>query len=409
MSASCRLCETPLTHSVVDLGLTPLANSYVRPAELEKREVFFPLHARVCECCWLVQVSEFESPDTIFRDYAYFSSFSDSWVEHARRYVETVTHRLDLNKSSFVVELASNDGYLLKHFISAGIACLGVEPALNVAEAARDAGIPTVSEFFTQAYAAQMVAQGQSADLIIGNNVLAQVPQLKDFCRGIALLLKPDGVVTIEFPHLLKTLEKNEFDTVYHEHFSYFSFHAAQSAFAQSGIRLFDVEELPTHGGSLRLYGCRENSARHLNTPAVEALLQREQQAGLLDVRTYAQFHERVERVKRDLLRFLIDARSEGKNVVAYGAPAKGNTLLNFCGIKSDFISYTVDRNPHKQGCFLPGSRIPIFAPEKLAQTRPDYVVILPWNLADEIITQCAYIRQWGGQFVLPIPQLEVL
>ncbi len=409
MSASCRLCETTLTHSVVDLGLTPLANSYVRPAELDSREVFFPLHARVCECCWLVQVPQFQTPDAIFRDYAYFSSFSDSWVEHARSYVAQVTDRLGLGKSSFVVELASNDGYLLKHFCAAGIPCLGIEPALNVAQAAREVGIPTVTEFFTQEYAARMVADGQSADLIIGNNVLAQVPQLKDFCQGISLLLKPDGVVTIEFPHLLKMLEKNEFDTVYHEHFSYFSFHAAQGAFAQAGIRLFDVEELSTHGGSLRLYGCRKASDRYATAPAVEALLDREKEAGLLDVRTYAQFHQRVETVKRDLLRFLIDARTAGKTVVAYGAPAKGNTLLNFCGIKSDFISYTVDRNPHKQGCFLPGSRIPIYAPEKLAQTRPDYVVILPWNLADEIMSQCAYIRQWGGKFVLPIPQLAVL
>jgi hypothetical protein len=409
MSASCRLCETTLTHSVVDLGLTPLANSYVRPADLESREVFFPLHARVCECCWLVQVPQFETPDAIFRDYAYFSSFSDSWVEHARRYVTDVTARLGLNQRSFVVELASNDGYLLKHFCADSIPCLGVEPAFNVAQAALDAGIPTVSEFFTEAYAHKMVKMGQSADLVIGNNVLAQVPALRDFCRGIEVLLKPEGVVTIEFPHLLKTLEKNEFDTVYHEHFSYFSFHAAQAAFAQSGIRLFDVEELPTHGGSLRLFGCRDTSTTHPNTPAIVEMIEREKAAGLLDVRTYAQFHERVEAVKRDLLRFLIEARTAGKTVAAYGAPAKGNTLLNFCGIKTDFVSYTVDRNPHKQGCFLPGSRIPIYAPEKIAQTKPDYLVILPWNLSDEIMTQCAYIRQWGGRFVLPIPHLTVL
>jgi SAM-dependent methyltransferase len=307
------------------------------------------------------------------------------------------------------VELASNDGYLLKHFCSAGIACLGVEPARNVAQAAVAAGIPTLVEFFTEKLARAMAARGQAADLVVGNNVLAQVPDLKDFCRGIREVLKPDGVLTIEFPHLLQTLEKNEFDTVYHEHFSYFSFHAAENAFAQAGIRLFDVEELPTHGGSLRLFGCRAESSAHSATARTTALKEREKEAGLLEIDTYARFHEKVEGVKRDLLRFLIEARSSGKTVAAYGAPAKGNTLLNFCGIKGDFISFTVDRNPHKQGCFLPGSRIPIHAPEKIAQARPDYLVILPWNLADEIMGQCAYIRQWGGRFVLPIPQLQIL
>lgn len=409
MPTTCRLCETPLTQSVVDLGVTPLANSYVKPADLEKREVFFPLHARVCECCWLVQVPECAKPETIFRDYAYFSSFSDSWVAHAKQYVESVIPRFRLGSNSFVVELASNDGYLLKHFWERKIACLGVEPARNVAQAAEKNGVPTLVEFFTNEVAEKLVAKNLSADLIIGNNVLAQVPNLKDFNQGIRTLLKPDGVVTIEFPHLLKTIEKNEFDTVYHEHYSYFSLHSAETAFVQAGIRLFDVEQLPTHGGSLRIYGCRQESLAHPELPSISALKEREKEAGLLDVATYAQFHTRVETVKRELLTFLIEARRQGKTVAAYGAPAKGNTLLNFCGIKNDFISFTVDRNPHKQGCFLPGSRIPIYAPEHLAKARPDYVLILPWNLADEIMSQCAYVRQWGARFVLPIPSLTVL
>ncbi len=404
----CRLCDSSLTQSVVDLGVTPLANSYLRPEQLSKSEIFFPLHVQVCEKCWLVQVPEMETPEAIFSDYAYFSSFSDSWVAHARRYVDEITTRLNLDGNSFVVEVASNDGYLLKHFCERKIPCLGIEPAANVAQAAVEAGIPTRVEFFGHQAGLRMSAKGEAADLVIGNNVLAQVPDLRDFCRGIHALLKPEGVVTIEFPHLLKTLQKNEFDTVYHEHFSYFSLHSAEAAFAEAGIRLFDVEELPTHGGSLRIFGCRNTSTRE-TLPSVADLKKCEIEAGLLSSGTYAHFHLRVEGVKQDLLNFLLKAKADGKKVAGYGAPAKGNTLLNFCGIKPDLLPFTVDKNPHKQGCFLPGSRIPIFGTEKIAETKPDYLLVLPWNLADEIISQCSYLREWGGRFVLPIPSLTVL
>ncbi|MBY0371922.1 methyltransferase domain-containing protein [bacterium] len=405
---SCRHCHQDLIHSVVDLGVTPLANSYLKEDDLEKGETFFPLHVRVCGDCWLVQVPEFESREKIFTDYAYFSSFSDSWVEHARCYSEQMRARFHLNENSFVLELASNDGYLLKHFVAEGIPCMGIEPAKNVAAAAEQAGIPTLAEFFGLDLAERLVARGHSADLVVANNVLAQVPQLQDFVAGIERVLKEDGVVTVEFPHLLKTLDKNEFDTVYHEHFSYFSFHAVEKIFTANGIRLFDVEELPTHGGSIRIFGCRVG-ASHGTSDRVPQMKAREEAAGLLALDTYKSFHLRAEKVKRDLLRFLIDARDAGKKVVGYGAPAKGNTLLNFCGIKPDLLSFTVDKSPHKQGCFLPGSRIPVHAPAALIEAKPDYVLILPWNLADEIMQQTAFIRQWGGKFVMPIPELQIL
>lgn len=405
---SCRHCHTDLIHSVVDLGVTPLANSYVKPADLEKAETFFPLHVRVCQGCWLVQVPQVETPENIFTDYAYYSSFSQSWVEHARRYTEQMIHRFKLGSDSFVVELASNDGYLLQHFQKANVPCLGIEPAQNVAAAAVKAGIPTLAQFFDRSLAQRLKAERKQADLIVANNVLAQVPELRSFVDGIEVLLKPDGVVTVEFPHLLTTLQKNEFDTVYHEHFSYFSFHAAEVIFAASGIRLFDVEELATHGGSLRIFGCRKDST-HATTARVAELKARESAAGLLELDTYQNFHARAEKVKRDLLRFLLDAREAGRSVAGYGAPAKGNTLLNFCGVKPDLLSFTVDKNPHKQGCFLPGSRIPVFAPRELLQRKPDYLLVLPWNLADEIMEQCSFIRQWGGKFVLPIPELMIL
>ncbi len=407
MSATCRLCDATLTRSVVDLGVTPLANAYLRPTDLDKAETAFPLHAQVCEHCWLVQVPQFESTDSIFRDYAYFSSYSESWVEHARRYTEEMIERFALGRESFVLELASNDGYLLRHFLAREIPCLGVEPARNVALAAVKAGVPTLSEFFDSGLGQRLALEGQDADLVIANNVLAQVPELRDFCAGIRAVLKDEGVMTAEFPHLLQTLAKNEFDTVYHEHFSYFSLHSVRTAFEQAGVRVFDVEELPTHGGSLRIYGCRTESS-HPDSPRVPALLRREREAGLLALSTYEQFHTRVEKLKTDLIHFLSSAVGQGKTVVGYGAPAKGNTLLNYCGITPELLPYTVDRSPHKQGCFLPGSRIPIFSPEKIRETRPDYLLILPWNLADEIMNQCAFIREWGGQFVLPIPEVTV-
>lgn len=407
MSATCRLCDSTLTRSVVDLGVTPLANSYLRPADLEKQETAFPLHAQVCENCWLVQVPQFESTDSIFRDYAYFSSYSESWVEHARRYTEEMIRRFGLSRESFVLELASNDGYLLRHFLEREIPCLGVEPARNVAQAAIKSGVPTLAEFFDSGLGQRLALEGQDADLVIANNVLAQVPELRDFCAGIRAVLREEGVMTAEFPHLLQTLAKNEFDTVYHEHFSYFSLHSVQTAFEQAGVRIFDVEELPTHGGSLRIYGCRTESAR-ADHARVAALLRREREAGLLELSTYEAFHTRVEKLKTELVGFLSEAAGQGKTVVGYGAPAKGNTLLNYCGITPDLLPYTVDRSPHKQGCFLPGSRIPVFSPDKIRETRPDYLLILPWNLADEIMEQCAFIREWGGRFVLPIPEVTI-
>ncbi len=405
----CRLCDHPLTQSVVDLGLTPLANSYIKPNALESDEAFFPLHARVCDRCWLVQLPQFQAPQDIFREYAYFSSFSESWVAHAKRYCDSVVERFGLTKKSFVLELASNDGYLLRHFLDQGIPCLGVEPALNVAEVARQNQIPTLDEFFGVPLADRLVAEGKRADLVIANNVLAQVPDLKDFVAGMARMLKPFGVVTAEFPHLLHTLQKNEFDQIYHEHFSYFSLHSIVRAFESQGLEVFDVEELKSHGGSLRVFAQLDGSGEYLVTEAPGRILKEEAAAGLQDVRTYERFRQRVNEAQEGLVEFLKGARERGKSVAGYGAPAKGNTLLNSCGIRSDLLPYTVDRSPHKQGCLLPGSRIPIFGPEHLSETRPDFLLILPWNLSEEIMRQTAFIRDWGGKFVLPIPQLEIL
>ena len=400
----CRACGTPLRHSVVDLGLSPPCQSVVR--DLTRGEAFYPLHAFVCAACSLVQIDAALPPDAIFSEYAYFSSYSDSWVEHARRYVGAVTERFGLGAQSHVVEVASNDGYLLQHFVSAGIPCLGVEPAANVAEAARARGVPTRVAFFGEDEAQAMVGEGLRADLLLGNNVLAHTPHLNSFVAGMKTLLAPEGVITMEFPHLVELIDQNQFDTVYHEHFSYFSFTAAARVFARHGLDLFDVETLPTHGGSLRIYGC------HAGTRPVEArattLLADEQAWGVDDLATYGAFAERVREAKRGLLDFLITAARAGKTVAGYGAPGKGNTLLNYCGIRTDLLAYTVDRNPYKQGTFTPGTRIPIHAPERIFETRPDYVLLLPWNLRDEIAAQMAGIRDWGGRFVVPIPSVEV-
>jgi SAM-dependent methyltransferase len=409
MAFSCRLCSQEVTHSVIDLGATPLANAYIKPETATSQETVFPLQVWVCSHCWLVQIPEWETPEQIFSDYAYFSSYSSSWVEHARLYVEAASERFALGPESLVVEVASNDGYLLRHFQSRGVPCFGIEPAQNVAKAAQSAGITTYVEFFTEKMAKRLVTEQKRADLIVGNNVLAQVPELIDFLRGIRLLLKTDGVVTIEFPHFLKTLQKNEFDTVYHEHFSYFSLHSAEHAFDMAGLKVFDVEELATHGGSLRLYGCRKESTVRPLAASVERIKSEEVAAGLLKVETYAALEHGAQRVKRELVEFLERAKLESKTVAAYGAPAKGNTLLNYCGVGSDAIAFTVDRNPHKQGCLLPGTRIPVFSPEKIKELRPDYVLVLPWNLADEIVEQCRFIGEWGGKFVLPIPHLAIV
>ena len=405
---SCRFCGTSLRVAFVDLGVSPLANSYLTQAQLYKNESFYPLHAFVCEKCFLVQLEEFESPQHIFSDYAYFSSYSDSWLDHAKRYVEMAIARFDLSAQSQVVELASNDGYLLQYFQQQGIPVLGIEPAANVARAAEQKGIPTLVEFFGESLARRLITQRAKADLILGNNVLAHVPDLNDFVRGMKVLLQPQGVITMEFPHLLRLIQENQFDTIYHEHFSYFSFTTVREVFASHGLCLFDVEELSTHGGSLRIYACHKEDESKAISNRVAALLTAEDAAGLTRLETYQAFDERVKQTKRNILKFFIAAKDEGKTVVGYGAPAKGNTLLNYCGVRSDFIDYTVDRSPQKQQLFLPGTHISIRHPDLIKETKPDYLFILPWNLKEEIITQMAHIREWGGRFVTPIPEVRV-
>ncbi len=406
--AGCRFCGTPLRHTFVDLGMSPLCESFLSREQLNHMEAFYPLHAYVCERCFLVQVEEYVSPERIFDEYAYFSSYSTAWLQHAQSYTDMIMARFDLNAQSQVVELGSNDGYLLQYFVAQRIPVLGVEPAANVAAAAIKKGVPTTTRLFGRTTARELVAEGTSADLIVGNNVLAQVTDLNSFVEGMKLLLKPHGVITLEFPHLLRLIEENQFDTIYHEHFSYFSCMTAERILAAHRLTLFDVEELWTHGGSLRVYARHaENEARPVLS-RVPALLARERAAGLDRLEKYADFTERVNETKRRLLEFLISAKREGKSIAAYGAPGKGNTLLNYCGIRTDFIDYAVDRNPYKHGKFMPGTHIPIFDPSKIKETRPEYVLILPWNFKDEIMAQLAEIRTWGGQFVLPIPELRV-
>ena len=405
----CRFCGSPLSLSFADLGMSPLSNAYLKPGQLGKMEPFYPLHAWVCESCFLVQLEEFESPEHIFSDYAYFSSFSDSWLDHARQFTDQVAKRFALDASSFVVEIASNDGYLLQYFVARGVPVLGIEPAANVAVEAERKGVPTLVKFFGTQTALDLKAAGKQVDLLIGNNVLAHVPGLNDFVAGMKILLKPGGVVSMEFPHLLRLIDENQFDTIYHEHFSYFSFLVAERVFAKHGLTIFDVEEIPTHGGSLRIFAKHASNSALPVGERVSALRQREQAAGLDRIDTYRAFAEKVKATKRSLLRFLIDAREAGKHVVGYGAPAKGNTLLNYCGVRTDLLEYTVDRSPHKQGHFLPGIHIPVYAPDKIRETRPDYVLILPWNLKNEIVEQMAEVRSWGGKFVVPIPEVRVL
>jgi SAM-dependent methyltransferase len=389
--------------------MSPLCESFLAADQLNRMEPFYPLQVYVCEECFLVQLEEFVSPGEIFTEYAYFSSYADSWVEHMRRYAEMISDRLGLGKHSLVVEVASNDGYLLQHFVRKEIPVLGIEPAANVARVATEKGIPTRVAFFGEALARDLAAEGKQADLICGANVLAQVPKPNDFVRGLKQLLKPTGVVTIEFPHLMRLMAENQFDTIYHEHFSYFSFLSAETLFQRNGLVLFDVEELPTHGGSLRIYARHSEDRSRPVTERAQGLRQREIDAGLLHLETYAEFDEQVKETKRKLLDFLIGARRAGKRIAGYGAPGKGNTLLNYCGIRTDFLEFTVDRSSYKQGKFLPGTHIPIFAPDKLREARPDYVLILPWNVKDEIVQQMGDVRSWGGQFVVPIPEVRVL
>jgi SAM-dependent methyltransferase len=406
---ACRFCGAPLSHVFVDLGASPLANSYLEPADLRKAESFYPLCVYVCGECFLVQLPEEERPEAIFSHYAYFSSYSESWLRHAEEYTAAMVERFGLGPEHRVVEVASNDGYLLRWFAARGIPVLGIEPAANVAAAAEAAGIPTRVKFFGEATARELVAEGIRADLLVGNNVLAHVPGLNDFVAGLKLLLAPAGVLTMELPHLLRLMAEDQFDTIYHEHYSYFSLTTVQQVFAAHGLTLFDVEELSTHGGSLRIYCRHEEDSTKPVGERVADLLAREATAGLSRLETYRSFDEQVRRVKRGLLRFLIQAKEEGRSVAGYGAPAKGNTLLNYCGVRTDLLDYTVDRSPHKQGRFLPGTRIPIHGPDRLRETRPDYVLILPWNLKEEIVEQMADVRSWGGRFVVAIPEVKVL
>ena len=404
----CRSCGAGLERTFLDLGMSPLANSYIKPGQTNRMEPFYPLHVYVCEKCLLVQLEQFSTPQDIFSDYAYFSSFSDSWLAHARTYVDMIVDRFRFDRNSRVVEIASNDGYLLQNFVARAIPVLGVEPAANVAEVARGKGIHTKVAFFGEKTARDLTDDGWAADLIIGNNVLAHVPDLNDFVRGLKVLLKPTGLITMEFPHLLQLVEQNQFDTIYHEHFSYFSFIAVERVFARHGMKLFDVEELPTHGGSLRIYACHDSDTAKPVEARAKELKSREEAIGFGNISHYLSFGAQVEATKRKLLSFLITAKQEGKRVVGYGAPAKGNTLLNYCGIRTDLIDYTVDRSPHKHGHFLPGVHIPIYEPERVRATQPDYLLILPWNIREEVMRQMGYIREWGGKFVIPIPEVRV-
>jgi SAM-dependent methyltransferase len=405
---ACRFCGASVDAVFADLGSSPLANSYLPPEAVNGMEPFYPLRALVCGHCFLVQLEEFQTPERIFSDYAYFSSYSSSWIEHSRRYSEQMVERLELGEHSHVVEIASNDGYLLQFFHERQIPVLGIEPAANVAKVALQKGIPTLVEFFGRDTASSLAGES-SADLLLGNNVLAHVPDLNDFVAGMKILLGPSGVITMEFPHLLRLIEDNQWDTIYHEHFSYFSFLTVRRVFQAHGLRLFDVQELPTHGGSLRIYGCHAEDPGKAESGAARELAERERAAGYEQLDTYLGYGRRVEADKRQILRFLIGLKEQGLRIVGYGAPAKGNTLLNYCGVGRDFIDYTCDLNPHKQGHFLPGSHIPIRSPEAILQDKPDVVLILPWNLKDEIVQQLGFVAEWGGRFAARTPELTLL
>jgi SAM-dependent methyltransferase len=404
----CRFCGSPLETTFVDLGMSPLCQTHITSGQLGEMEPFYPLHAYVCQRCFLVQLQGFVSSQALFEEYAYFSSYSTTWVEHARRYAKMAIDRFSLGRSSRVMEIASNDGYLLQHFLPAGVPVLGIEPAANVAEAAVAKGIPTTTRFFGFETAGEIASEHGRPDLLIGNNVLAHVPDLNDFVAGMKRLLAPRGVITMEFPHLVRLMAGNQFDTIYHEHFSYFSFGTVEKVFAHHGLAIFDVEELDTHGGSLRIYACHTDAAERPIGARVPALRQREIDDGFTTLARYRGFDEQVQATKRNLLAFLIEAKRDGRKVVGYGAPGKGNTLLNYCGIRTDFLDFTVDANPYKQGKFTPGTHIPIHGPERIREARPDFVLILPWNLKDEISRSAAYVREWGGRFVVAIPELAV-
>lgn len=405
----CRFCEHPLEESFCNLGKTPFSNSYLQKNDLQKGEVFYPLHAYVCSACHLVQLEEFQKPDQIFSDYAYFSSYSSTWLNHAKEYVNYMVEKYSYDSSKYVVEIASNDGYLLQYFKEKDVPVLGVEPAANVAKKAEEKGIPTLVRFFGVETAEQLVASGKKADLLIGNNVLAHVPDINDFVKGMKILLSPKGIITMEFSHLLKLIEENQFDTIYHEHFSYLSLLAVERIFGQHGLRIFDVHQLPTHGGSLRIFACHQEDSTKLNQPAVASLKKLELESGLNNLDYYRAFENKVRKVKHELINKLVELKKEGKTIVGYGAPAKGNTLLNYCGVKTDFLDYTVDLSPHKQGLFLPGTHIPIYSPEKIKESKPDFILILPWNLKKEIMNQMKFVSDWNAQWIVPVPYLEII
>ena len=404
----CRFCAASLELTVVDLGMSPLCESFVPADRLEQMEPFYPLHVRACTRCWLAQLPAFVPAEEIFMEYAYFSGYSTAWVEHARAYVEMVRTRLELDETDLVVELASNDGYLLQHFVGTGVPILGIDPAANVAAAAEERGVPTLIEFFGRETAERLVAEGRRASLVIGNNVLAQVPDLNDFVAGVKIVLRDGGTATFEFPQLLQLLDGLQYDTIYHEHFSYFSFGTIVEILREHGLDVYDVEELWTHGGSLRVYA-QQRGGPHPIRDAVPRLLAKEEREGLRSPAPYIRFAEKVMESKRTLLDLLVDLRRERKQIVGYGAPGKGNTLLNYCGIRTDFLDYTVDRNPYKHGLFTPGTHIPIHPVERIAETRPDYVLVLPWNLVDEISTQLTYVGEWSGKLIVPIPFATVI
>lgn len=405
----CRFCGNQLKQEVIDLASSPPSNSFLTKAQLNEPEIFYPLKLYVCEKCWLVQVDEYKKADEIFnRDYVYFSSYSQSWLEHAKHYVEMITKKLELSKSSLVIEIASNDGYLLQYFKEKNIPCLGIEPAENTAQVATEKGIETTCEFFGKKLAKQLAEQGKMADLLIGNNVFAHVPDINDFVEGLKIALKPKGVITVEFPHLMQLIEQNQFDTIYHEHFSYISFHTAGKIFTAHGLDVFDVEELPTHGGSLRVYAKHRDDASKQISTNVSTLKKKENSRGMFKPQYYKSFQQKVNRVKYELVSFLIEQKQKQKTIAAYGAAAKGNTLLNYCGIKKDLIAFVADASPHKQGKFLPGTHIPVTNEGQIRKAQPDFVLILPWNLREEISAQLGYIRNWAGRFVVPIPELEV-
>ena len=409
MTGSCRFCQTQLHHTFVDLGMSPLANSFLSPDQLDKKEPFFPLHAYVCGQCFLVQLGEFEQPEELFSDYVYFSSYSESWLGHARQYTEMMIERFSFNSSHQIIEIASNDGYLLQYFKEKNIPVLGIEPAANIANVAIEKGIETRIQFFSKKTASILKSESICGDLILGNNVLAHVPNLNDFVAGLKVALSENGIITMEFPHLLNLIEEHQFDTIYHEHFSYFSLYTVEQIFRKHKLIIFDTEQIQTHGGSLRIFCCHEEDNMQEISPRINEIKQLELQSGLDQLDTYLEFTDKVQQTKQSLLDFMINAKKQNKSIVGYGAPAKGNTLLNYCGVRTDFLDYTVDCSPHKQGKFLPGTHIPVYPVERINETKPDHILILPWNLRDEISQQLEYTNEWGCQLLIPIPETRIL